>query len=201
MQRVALALCFSLSAVGCSTELPGEVIGTYQVKMTLKENTCGPNAVYISDGSMYSVQLRADGPQGYWRLADGKPLPGKHTEDHKFTFMFSSVVATSDADAGSPLCQLAQTEVLSVKVHGAKIDKNSDDESPDASTVDAGDDSSERDAGESSDPPTTLTGTHELNIAPTPSSDCRKALHPNGPFALLPCKVIYTLRGQEREDF
>jgi hypothetical protein len=197
MQRLAIAL---LLCTGCSTKLPGEVVGTYRVTMKLEENTCGPNAVFLSDGKSYSVQLRADGNQGYWRLADGKPLPGKYTQDKgAFAFTFSSIVATSDPDAGEPVCQLQQNETLSGKIHGLKVDEASEDDDADAGGFRA--DAGVEDGGVITANPTTLSGTHQLDISPAAGSDCRQAFQPRGPFAMLPCKVVYRLSGQERDDF
>ncbi len=204
MQRLVLAL---LCTVGCSNELPGQVVGTYLVTMKLEENTCGPNAVFLSDGRMYSAQLRADGATAYWRIADAKPLAGEYTDKGEFKFSFSSIVATSDPDAGGPVCQLLQTEVLSGKIQGSTIGNDGHDRPVDAGGNDGGphdaglDPGLAPDSGGSSDAPTTLSGTHELEISAAQGSDCRRAFPPHGPFTMLPCKVRYRLVGRERDEF
>jgi hypothetical protein len=179
MKRNWRACLLSLGVLGGCGELPGDVIGTYRIRMTLEENTCGEHAVYRLDDKPYSAQLRSDGARGYWRVPGQTPLRGKY-EAPEFHFEYASIVAQGDPDAGPRRCRLLQSEVLngSVELEDAGMD--------DAST---------------SAQAAPLQGEHELTISADPGSDCASALAPAGAFEKLPCKVLYSLRGDHTKAF
>jgi hypothetical protein len=172
-------LC-SICALACG-ELPGEVVGTYRIRMTLEENSCGPHAVYRLDDKPYSAQLRSEGTRGYWRVPGQTPLRGKY-DAPEFHFEYTSIVAQGDPDAGPRRCRLLQSERLTGSV-----------------TLEDG----EADAGVESDggAPAAIEGEHELDISAEPGSECETALAPKGAFEELPCKVRYTLRGAPTKAF
>jgi hypothetical protein len=172
------ATLLSTCLAGCG-ELPGEVVGTYRITMTLEDNTCGPHAVYRLDTKKYSAQLRSEDGRGYWRVPGQTPLLGKY-EAPEFRFEFRSLVARSDADAGPMGCRLVQSEVLEGRVTLAA--ENQDEKPAAEETAD-------------------IEGEHALTISGEPGSDCTSALAPAGAFEKLPCVVRYSLQGERIKSF
>jgi hypothetical protein len=202
--RDLLVVC-GLTTAGCG-ELPGQVVGTYKIEMTLDENTCGALAVNSLDGHRYAVELRADGERGFWRIPGQPPLEGTYVPP-AFHFEYSSIVASSDADAGPYGCQLRQSEVLegSILLSGTPgadggdeteaLDAGADADAAESAALDAGAATSEDATGPA------LQGSHEMTIEPARGTDCREALAPEGAFEHLPCSVRYTLRGKPHSAF
>jgi hypothetical protein len=191
---VRTASLFAVLTAGCTPSVQGDEIGTYRVRMSLVENTCGAGAIHNQDGHSYTVQLRAKDGQGYWRVGGQKPLLGSYDQGN-FSFTFESLVAHSAPDA-SIFCQLMQSDQVSGV---ASL------ESSDAGTADAGADAATEDTDAAtapgSPPPHGLTGQHVFMISAVAGTDCTEALTPIGPFERLPCKVRYTLEGTPAESF
>lgn len=183
----ARILPLALLATACNVDLPGEEVGTYKVRMSLRENTCGANAVHLQDNHSYTAQLRADAPQGYWRLPGQQPIVGRY-EDGDFEFTFESAVASSAPDAGA-YCQLVQTEKLAGSVALPRTKDAGADAAPAA-----------EDASVASDA-VPLQAEHVLTISAAPGTDCSAALAPVGPFLHLPCTLRYALTGTEAKSF
>ena len=200
----------ALFGTACS-ELPGEVLGTYKVTMTLEENSCGASAVYSLDKRRYSVELRSDERFGYWRIAGKTPIQGTY-DAPDFAFEFSSIVANSGPDAGPNGCRLQQHDQVTGSLEldardaggdAAEGDAASDDaevdDNPFDDTFDAGK-SGYKDAG--GDTGAALIGEHSMTISGAAGTDCRAdALAPKGPFERLPCVVRYSLRGVPTKPF
>ncbi len=183
-------LALGIAAAGCA-EPAGEEIGSYRVTMSLASNTCGPAAVNLQDGRRYTVQLRADGEQGFWRLPGQPPLMGSYGEG-SFKFTYSSLVARSAPDAGT-FCQLVQDEELVGAVAGA------DDE--DAGAAGSAKSIAPKGEEEFAAPAQGLVGRHVFHIKAAAGTDCRDALPPEGPFERLPCTVSYDLIGSPTDSF
>jgi hypothetical protein len=183
--------------VACDLSIPGEVVGTYKVKVALRDNGCGPGAVYTNDGRSYTVELREDAAKGrgYWHVPKQRPLTGT-IESNTFSFAYDSVVVSTPGDAGVPGCTLTQAELLAGSF--VRADAGSDagsapssaDEDSDAGTDDAGTDDADSGAA--------LAATHTLTISVGAGSSCATALQPRGPFTALPCTIVYDLTGTER---
>jgi hypothetical protein len=191
MTRRALSLVLpglGLALSGCQAQLPGDTVGTFDIAMKLETNTCGQNAVYVTDGRHFAAQLRADEKgRVFWRVPMQSPLEGTRDGD-TYTFTFSSPVATSAPDAGA-FCQLYQTAKIVAKVSGVAGDAG----------VDAAVDAGAGDGGASDE--LTLSASYTLDIAPTGQSDCHMEIAPSGVFTALPCSVSYSLSGTLRDDF
>jgi hypothetical protein len=190
MTRRALSLVLAglgLALSGCKSTLPGDTVGTFDIAMKLENNTCGQNAVYVTDGRHFSAQLRSDEKgRVFWRVPMQSPMEGTRDGD-TYTFKFGSPVATSSPDAGT-FCQLYQTAQIVATLSGAAGDAGVD------AAVDAGD---AGDAGAEM----TLSASYTLDIAPTGQSDCHSEVAPAGVFTALPCNVRYSLSGKLRDDF
>lgn len=209
--RAASCTLLALLGTACS-ELPGEVLGTYKVTMTLEENTCGAGAVFTLDQRRYSVELRSDEHHGYWRIAGKTPIQGRY-DAPDFAFEFSSIVANEGPDAGPNACRLQQHDTVTGKLRLDARDAGGDAGSDDAETLDAAVDddypyddtidagkSGDKDAG--TDANAELVGEHVMTISGATGTDCRTAAFaPNGPFERLPCVVRYSLRGVPTKAF
>lgn len=205
---------FGATALACG-ELPGEVVGTYRITMTLEDNSCGAGAVNLLDGHRYSVELRADTKQGYWHVPGQPPLKGDY-DSPEFRFENSSIVANEGPDAGPRGCSLRQVDRLTGKVialpdagteaEDAEVDAEVDDE--DASEkntkkLDAGVDAEadEDDDAGADEEDLALRGEHTFTISAASGSTCSSALAPVGPFEKLPCTVRYAVRGVSIKPF
>jgi hypothetical protein len=185
----ALAICLAL---GCS-DLPGEVVGTYRIRMTLEENQCGARAVYLTDGRRYAAELRAEGTRGYWRVP-GKPLLAGKYNAPEFHFEYQALVASSPFDAGTPLCRLLQSDVLNGRIRLDNEDAGEPQEEPDE-PQDEADEPEQEDAGAA------LEAELEYTISAEPGANCAAALAPEGAFEKLPCSVRYSLHGEPTKPF
>lgn len=205
--QIVLLNSFTMAALAsCTPSLLGESLGTFDLAMTLKENTCGESAVYTTDGAHLAVELRSDDDTCYWRIP-GQPVMEGTLEDGKCHFTVTTVVASDAPDpvasdpglmvpdptkpavdtSTKPVCQLLQKADIVTAISATSV-------------VDAGVESDAGDAGASA-PGLVLDATYDLAIVPSSSQDCAAALIPDGPFKALPCSVRYTLSGGERESF
>jgi hypothetical protein len=189
LTTASILLCAPIA--GCTVTLPGEPVGTFEITMRLEENTCGPQAVVITDGQRFVAELRrGDNNTAYWRIPDQKMLDG-WVDDEKYHFTFTSIVATSAPERG-PRCDIVQSASLVAEVEREESDD--DDKERDAGT-----DGGEGDAGASE--ALVLTAVYKLDIGQAAGTDCSAALAPKGPFVNLPCVVRYRFRGVERAPF
>lgn len=166
---ILLALCG-----GCPGDIPGEVVGTYRVELDLEENTCGNGAAPFPDGKSYSVELRAEGPRGYWHIADAPPYPGQH-DAGQFDFAFAQALELGSADAGTGGCIVLREETLRAHLDDAPGDAGADD--------------------------TRLRGEHVIGFRADPQGRCRDERGPLREFERLPCRARYRIDGKPRSAF
>jgi hypothetical protein len=213
-RSLALAL-FGATALACG-ELPGEVVGTYRITMTLEENSCGAGAINLLDGHRYSVELRSDMKRGYWHVPGQPPLKGEYDAPN-FRFENAGIVASEGPDAGPRGCSLRQVDRLTGRVSelpdAGSADQDAEAEGEQAADAEAegeeeadaaaDKDVKELDAGlhedtdddAGTDEDLALRGEHTFTISAASGSDCGNALEPRGPFQKLPCTVRYSVRG------
>lgn len=179
MRIVAAIILFA--SIGCKpATLPGRSLGAYAVVGTLKTNECGTQAVPAYDPLVFEVELRYDGQQAYWHREGLPAVAGAITADGAFTFSIETTwtAIPADQNAGYAGCFIAQQDTILGKI---SLDA---DEQSDASNDDAGA------LNES------WSGTEDVQMTPTPGSDCQAALLPlGGSFHQLPCGVHYDLLG------
>lgn len=189
--RRALSLCATLWCAGCFGDLPGEVVGTYTVSMHLGDNSCGTPALPVADGTSYAVELRADGPRGYWRRPKIPPIEGHYDGDGGFAFQFEALFDIGNADAGTGGCRLYRDEMLNAQVVVA-----GDAGRP----ADAGDALTTGDAGTASGPPP-LSGHYTYTFRTDATGVCANNPGPLGVYQRLPCSVAYSLTGENHKPF
>jgi hypothetical protein len=198
----ALRLCgvaLFIAGFGCDPQLPGDVVGTFKVHVTLRENTCGAGAVFTNDQREYSVELRTDDAhhRAYWHVPKVQPLTGSLEPEDAFIFRMESIVASQSSDAGAPPCSLVQAEELAGRFLREDAGADASEAESDAETAkDGGAAEASADAGPTRDSP--LAATHTLTISAAQGSDCSVAIAPKGPFTTLPCVVRYDLVGTRR---
>ena len=185
-----VALCRLLSAVaallvGCSDNLPGDVIGAYRVTMRLDDNSCGERGLPLPDGYAYAVELRADEPRGYWRTPGAAPIEGRYQRG-SFEFGFAMTLDLGRADAGTAGCLVRREELLRGEVTIAN----------DAGVGDA----AIEDAGRALDDEA-LSGEHVISFTPDPNGRCANVRGPIDVFAQLPCSARYRLLGAPTKPF
>jgi hypothetical protein len=196
----AIAMLAVVATSACAKELPGEVVGTYRVVMRLDENTCGLGALPFPSGEKYSVELRTDGPRGYWHLADSPPYPGTH-DDGTFDFTYGQALELGSADAGTGGCIVLREELLRARIDAPATENAGADDAGvgDTATRDGGVAGTEasRDAGERDH----LIGEHVISFRADPAGRCRDERGPLRDFERLPCRARYRLDGMPRSAF
>lgn len=184
--RIFFVTCtLALITMACEP-LPGSVVGTFTVTMSLDQNACGERAVHSLDGSRYSAELRTDEHDAYWRIPAQTPLRGR-VEAPDYRFDYAAVVAADTPDGG-PGCRLVQTEVLRVQVDNV------------AAGPDAGSPAAPPPTTDTDERPT-LRGEHVFTVSPEVAGTCQHAIAPAGAFEALPCTLHYTLHGTSRKPF
>ncbi|MFM2418521.1 MAG: hypothetical protein RL385_3244 [Pseudomonadota bacterium] len=201
--RCAAGAGLCVLALACDPQLPGDVAGTFNVHVTLRENTCGAGAVFTNDQREYSVELRTDEThqRAYWHVPKVQPLTGSLAPGDSFVFRMESVVATQAGDAGALPCSLVQAEELAGSFLREDAGTDGADDALDAESARAADTAdggvvSASVAEPTSDAP--LAARHTLTISAAQGSDCSVAIAPKGPFTLLPCTLRYDLVGTRR---
>jgi hypothetical protein len=177
---------------GCSTEVPGEVVGAYTIQMRLTDNNCGAGVVPIAQ--TYAAELRAgETPRGFWRVPKQAPIEGRY-EGGAFQFTFSMGLELGNADAGTAGCTAIREELLQGEVTLGEPDAGGRD----SGVTDAASSSVGRDAGSSL---AGLSGTHRISFRTNPQGRCANQTGPLALFERLPCSALYELRGTPRKPF
>jgi hypothetical protein len=197
--RIGLLAFGCLTVLACETDLPGDVVGAYVVRMQLADNSCGAGVVLDED--RYTAELRAgQPPRGFWRVPRFPPLEGRY-EDGGFRFTFAEVRELGSADAGTSGCTVFREELLEgtvVRPLPAAERDAAEGDGGDAGLVTATDNAARDDAGPSQPP---LRGQHRISFRTNPEGRCRDHMGPLGPFERLPCSARYELTGEATKRF
>lgn len=185
MNRHELVLTLTCVALlpSCSEQLPGEVVGAYDVVWQLEENSCGPAQGYLpADGARFAIELRAEGTRAFWRVPSPGPAPREGTYDQgSFRFELGPFPhELGNGDAGTAGCTVLQKDVL-------------------VGRIEAADESARGDAGQSSR--TRLVAELEVTFRSDVNGRCRDVRGPLGPFDAIPCSARYSLLGSQRGKF
>jgi hypothetical protein len=193
LPRALSAACLVVTLLaGCSTEVPGEVVGAYTIQMRLTDNNCG--AGVVPSAQTYAAELRAgETPRGFWRVPKQAPIEGRY-EAGEFQFTFSMSLELGDADAGTTGCTAIREELLQGQVTLPKPDAGVGD----SGANDAASTPAVRDAGSVEEG---LTGTHRISFRTNPQGRCAKQPGPLAVFEHLPCSALYVLQGTPRKPF
>lgn len=181
----------------CTPHYPGEPVGSFRVVGSLEDNLCGPQAVPATDPVVFSVEIRRDGAQAWWRRPDAPLVEGVVEPDGTFRFHGTGrrVVVAPNPDAGVPGCALDQQEELTIRLTGevgADAGVGAD------AAIETLGDAAVGDAGARPG----LEGRHTIHLTPSAGSNCTPALAAaGGPFLAIPCDVDYALSGETTESF
>jgi hypothetical protein len=186
----------SFCGVACQAKPPGDLVGSYAVTASLMDNTCGEDALPLSEVLEYRVQLRRDGRTAYWMLASppgnqGVYAGGEVTFERQERFMISD-----DAQPVDP--ELSELDPIALYGYDPfEPNAEPDDaesfctlivrESIDATVL-------LEDGDDADDDELALEGTNTIEMAATSDSDCRRMLRASGgQFERLPCAAEYEL--------
>jgi hypothetical protein len=179
MSRLSLALV-TLALMACETDLPGELVGAYNVSWDLGENSCGASALLLRDGHSRAIEVRQDEPRGYWRAGGVAPIQGRYTM-REFRFATTSTFDLGSMDAGTAGCLVTRDEVLTGRIE------------------DVPNDAGTRNDAAVDDIETTLRGEHAIGFTPRSDGRCANVQGPIGDFDRLPCRAVYSLQGLARK--
>lgn len=108
-----------LPLAGCMQELPGELVGSFEVRGLLDSNGCGEQAVPAFESFQVGVEVREDADgRAYWVRDDSPTVQGVATEAGRvYSFRADGRISTA-----VPNCVLSQVERVSVELAEAKSD-------------------------------------------------------------------------------
>jgi len=184
------SLGLTAGSAACQTELPGDVVGAYKIRMQLQENNCGNGVVLNED--RYTAELRAgEPPRGFWRVPKSAAIEGRY-EDGGFTFQVAETRDLGSADAGTSGCTIFREELLEGTVvrPNPVVDR-------DAGSQDAG----AHDGANSADASAALAARHRISFRTNPNGRCKDHPGPLGPFERLPCSALYDVQGDSTKPF
>lgn len=186
--RRPVAILLMLAA-GClpggDEDLPGEVIGEFEVQGLMVLQSCGA-AVPAPDPLDLEFELRLeDNTRAFYRLSGGNTFAGTVSED-EYTFQASQTFTVIEPDAriGYAGCTVTQRDTFTFLLEtsteeDSSVDKQGEDTDLDTRLM-------------------TLVGTQATDIEPLQGSDCRPAVTAfGGNFQSLPCRIEYALTGIE----
>lgn len=197
--RILSTLLLTVGSAACNpVELPGELVGSYDITGQLVENSCGTGAFPAKNPLEFRVQVRREGDElAQWILDEPPGSYGSLDETGGFLFerqtrysaipaheVHASTYEPSDFWSGTAAlppeahvgCVLLITERVQGNLTYMTTNAVSDSGVPE---------------------PTSLAGLNTIELTPAAGSDCRATLIENGgPFPAFPCHVQYDLEGQ-----
>lgn len=188
-----MLLIFVSLSLGCwnqgGEELPGEVVGQFEVVGLMVEQSCGAG-IPAPDPLTLEFELRIEeNGRAFYRQPSGATFAGTGSNG-EYTFQVSQswLAVQPDQFRGYAGCSVTQRDIFTFVVEEPEIDPS----------LDGGVDLEETDGGDTIVDPTVvkLTGTQSTDVNPLTGSDCRPAVAAfGGPFLALPCRVEYVLTG------
>lgn len=181
-----------LLGVGClpggEDDLPGEVIGEFEVQGLMVIQSCGA-AVPAEDPLDLEFELRLeDNTRAFYRLVGGNVFAGT-VSNNEYAFEASQTwtVLPPDPRVGYVGCTVTQRDTFTFAL-----------EEPEDDTTGSGADAEKQDDADLETRLMTLVGTQATDIEPLVGSDCRPAVTAfGGAFQSLPCRIEYALTGTE----
>jgi len=198
--RCLLLAALAASGLGCfpqgDDDLPGEVVGEFEVVGLMVEQSCG-GAIAAQDPLDLAFELRLEeNGRAFYRLPTGLSFAGTES-DGRYTFQVSQswMVLEPDPFRGFDGCSVTQRDVFTFQIEEPAAGSGGrGGEGGSASRAGGGGSA----GGRTPDDPTSvvLTGSQTTDITPLSGSDCRPAVAAlGGPFLSLPCRVEYVLTG------
>ena len=197
--RGAVLVVVLLAAFGCKpkTQVVGELVGVYEIRGALVNNSCGQTALPTMNPLEFSVQITRDEGVGYWQIDKRAAAPGELEDDGSFRFTNEQTSLVSsmrgprqdleptdfgtlnpDFDLKTVNCAMKVSETISGSLARSLVD-----------VLDGGTDPSSN--GDD------LEGENVIEIEPTGNSDCSASLAAfGGTFQNLPCSAKYKLKGE-----
>jgi hypothetical protein len=204
--RTSSAIATGCALCACQQGTPsGTLVGRYDVRGVLVENTCGQSGLPTSNPLQFSVELREDQGVGYWVPSKMSQNTGSLGADGSFRFAVSStqqVAQTTQAnnnlqpsdfrsldpdfDLKKATCALTNMQTVSGTLRRRLT--------TDGGVIDTG---NAADAAATDD----LVAENVIAVSPTTGSDCNAVLVTyGGAFQNLPCQARYELSGKLISD-
>jgi hypothetical protein len=189
MSRLSCSAALLSLLAACPDNLPGEVVGAYRLTMHVEQNSCGERGLPLPEGHKYSVELRADEPRGYWRIAGSPPIEGRYQRG-EFEFAFAMTLDLGNLDAGTSGCLVRREERLSGRVDEAEL-----------AAVDGRGDGGRDGGSREADAAPPLRAEHRIGFTPDPNGRCANVRGPVHVFDQLPCSATYRVDGVATKPF
>lgn len=193
-----IVVLLSIGGAACQAKPPGDLVGSYAITASLMDNTCGEDALPLSEVLEYRVQLRRDGRTAYWMLASppgnqGVYAGGDVAFEREERFMISDEAQPVDPE-------LADLDPIALYGYDP-FEPNADPDDAESfctlivrESIDAN--VLLEDGDDADDDQLALEGTNAIEMSATSDSDCRRVLKAaGGPFERLPCAAEYELEG------
>ena len=182
---LAILLSWTLGCLpGAEDDLPGEVIGEFEVQGLMVVQSCGA-AIPAEDPLDLEFELRLeDNTRAFYRLVGGNTFAGT-VSDNEYMFQASQTwtVLQPDPRVGYAGCSVTQRDTFTFLLEETEADAT---------------DGEKQDDSELETRLMTLVGTQATEIEPLVGSDCRPAVAAfGGAFLALPCRIEYALNGTE----
>ncbi|MDD9937569.1 MAG: hypothetical protein OXT09_28410 [Myxococcales bacterium] len=200
---------------GCNVEPPGELLGEYDLRGALLENTCGVEALPANDPLLFQAQIRDDDGRALWLMMP-PARPGVLEDDGDFSFETeSSFQVDPDRPAQGPDPFAPDPEAFTDEASLEAFAPAGSQAGPACTLLiiermngtlwrdlhgvydasDAAEDVDDETAG------LDLVGENEIEIRAASGSDCRLVMSDQGgPFEALPCHALYEIDGTLIEE-
>jgi hypothetical protein len=191
---VLLSACAGSSA-------PGTLVGKYEIRGVLVENTCGSSGLPAVNPLEFRVELREDDGLGYWAQTKSARNTGRISADGTFQFTVSQTQVLSDTTSAKTLepgdfagattadfdLQRKTCAVSIVETIEGSLLRRQDSSGRIVTSTSA----SSSSAGASD-----LVADDTIEVTPSAGSDCNSQLAAlGGNYLVLPCQATYQLRG------
>jgi hypothetical protein len=204
ISRAFLVIAAACAVCACKQGAPaGTLVGDYDVRGVLVENTCGQAALPTTNPLQFNVELREDQGVGYWVPSKMAQNTGSLSVDGAFRFAVSTTQQVSqttqannnlqpsdfrtldpDFDLKKATCALTTMQTVTgalrrrLAADGGVVDTGNTADAAATATDD-------------------LTAEHLIVVSPTTGSDCNAVLTTfGGNFQNLPCQARYELTGK-----
>jgi hypothetical protein len=191
-------LLLSVGGLACQAKPPGDLVGSYAITASLMDNSCGEDALPLSEVLEYRVQLRRDGRTAYWMLASPPGTQGVYAGGDVAFEREERFMISDDAEPIDP----ELSELDPIALYGFDpFEPNADPDDAESfctlivrESIDAN--VLLEDGDDADDDQLALEGTNAIEMSATSDSDCHRVLKAaGGPFERLPCAAEYELEG------
>ncbi len=178
--------------------MPGEFVGVYGITGTLREHTCGEQALPATDPLVFEVEMRENAGIGYW-IVKAPAHDGMLTSEGNFSFETQSVYQLMEEPQAPPEPEPSLESDPEVLVDSERFERAPMPRTCSLVTTESIHGTIRREMTPEEDlpePGMDLVGDNEIDVRVAEGSNCDFALESNGGlWTDLPCRVAYDLEG------